>query len=69
VAPLTEAVKLSSVGFLPREIRRLYGFGWDPARAAILESSALQIRLGQRFWLDQIRLHPAARSGVISAAA
>lgn len=61
VTPLTETVKLSSVGLLPREIRQLYGFSWDPARNAILESLALQIKLGQRIWPDQIRLHPYAR--------
>lgn len=59
--PLTEAIKLSSVGFLPKEIRDLYGFGWDPVRAAILESWVVQIRLGQTVWPDQVRLHPAAR--------
>ena len=61
VTPLTEAVKLSSVGLLPREIRELYGFSWDPARATLLESLALQIRIGQKVWPDQIRLHPYAR--------
>lgn len=61
VTPLTEAVKLSSVGLLPKEIRKLYGFGWDPARTAILESLALQIKVGQRVWPDQIRMHPYAR--------
>lgn len=66
VTPLTEAVKLSSVGLLPREIRKLYGFGWDPARAAILESLAFQIRLGQRVWPDQIRMHPYVRVEAIT---
>lgn len=61
VTPLTEAVKLSSVGLLPREIRDLYGFSWDPARATLLESLALQIRIGQKVWPDQIRMHPYAR--------
>ena len=59
--PVTEAVKLSSVGFLPPEIRKLFGFSWDPAREALLRSSILQIRVGSRFWLDSVRLHPAAR--------
>lgn len=69
VTPLTEAVKLSSVGMLPKEIRELYGFSWDPARAAILESLALQIKLGQRVWPDQIRMHPYARAEELPAAA
>ena len=69
VTPLTEAVKLSSVGLLPREIRKLYGFSWDPARATILESLALQIRLGQKVWPDQIRMHPYARMDSAAVAA
>jgi uncharacterized protein (DUF2236 family) len=59
--PLTETIRLISVGLLPPEIRRLYGFGWDPAREALLRSALLQLRLGSRFWLDPVRLHPAAR--------
>ncbi len=60
--PLTEAIKLSSIGFLPPEIRDLYGFGWDPVREALLSSSVLQIRLARPFWLDAVRKHPAART-------
>lgn len=59
--PLTETIRLISVGLLPPEIRRLYGFNWDPAREALLRSALLQLRLGSRFWLDAVRLHPAAR--------
>jgi uncharacterized protein (DUF2236 family) len=59
--PLTETIRLISVGLLPPEIRRLFGFGWDPAREALLRSALLQLRLGSRFWLDAVRLHPAAR--------
>ena len=69
VTPLTEAVKLSSVGLLPPEIRKLYGFSWDPARAILLESLALQIRIGQRAWPDQIRMHPYARVDTAALAA
>lgn len=61
VLPVTETIKLISVGLLPPEIRRLYGFGWDPGREALLRSALLQLRVGSRFWLDSIRLHPAAR--------
>jgi uncharacterized protein (DUF2236 family) len=59
--PLTETIRLISVGLLPPKIRRLFGFGWDPAREALLRSALLQLRLGSRFWLDAVRLHPAAR--------
>jgi uncharacterized protein (DUF2236 family) len=61
VIPLTETIRLISVGLLPPEIRRLFGFGWDPGREALLRSALLQLRLGSRFWLDAVRLHPAAR--------
>jgi uncharacterized protein (DUF2236 family) len=60
--PLTEAIKLSSIGFLPPEIRDLYGFGWDPVRETLLTTSVLQIRLGRHLWLDAVRKHPAART-------
>jgi uncharacterized protein (DUF2236 family) len=60
--PLTETIRLISVGLLPPEVRRLYGFGWDPGREALLRSALLQLRVGSRFWLDAVRLHPAART-------
>jgi uncharacterized protein (DUF2236 family) len=59
--PLTETIRLISVGLLPPEIRRLFGFSWDPAREALLRSALLQLRVGSRFWPDPVRLHPAAR--------
>lgn len=61
LTPLTEAVKLSSIGFLPPEIREMYGFGWDPAREVLLKTSTTQVRLAARTWPDAVRLHPAAR--------
>jgi uncharacterized protein (DUF2236 family) len=61
VVPVTETVRLISTGLLPPEIRRLFGFGWDPGREALLRSTLLQLRVGARFWLDAVRLHPAAR--------
>jgi uncharacterized protein (DUF2236 family) len=59
--PLTETVRLISVGLLPAEIRRLFGFSWDPGREALLRSALIQLRVGTRFWPDAVRLHPAAR--------
>ncbi len=61
MTPVGEAIKLSSVGFLPEEIRAMYGFSWDPARETLLRSSLLQLRLATRLWPDVVRLHPAAR--------
>lgn len=60
--PLTETVRLISVGLLPPEIRRLFGFSWDPGREALLRSALIQLRVGTRFWPDAVRLHPAART-------
>jgi uncharacterized protein (DUF2236 family) len=62
VTPLTETIKLVSVGLLPPRVRDLFGFSWDPAREALLRSALLQLRFGSRFWLDAVRLHPAARA-------
>lgn len=59
--PVTETVRLISTGLLPPEIRRLFGFSWDPGREALLRSALIQLRIGSRFWLDAVRLHPAAR--------
>lgn len=60
--PVTETVRLISTGLLPPEIRRLFGFSWDPGREALLRSTLLQLRVGARFWPDVVRLHPAART-------
>lgn len=60
--PVTETVRLISVGLLPPEIRRLFGFSWDPGREALLRSALVQLRVGTRFWPDTVRLHPAARA-------
>ena len=60
--PVTETVRLISVGMLPPQVRELFGFGWDPGREALLRSALLQLRYGSRFWPDAIRLHPAARA-------
>jgi uncharacterized protein (DUF2236 family) len=62
LTPVTETLRLISVGLLPAEIRDLLGFSWDPAREALLRSTLLQLRVGARFWPDAVRLHPAART-------
>lgn len=38
--PLLELANFVTVGLLPREIRRAYGFSWDPARAVALRGGA-----------------------------
>lgn len=68
LTPVSEAIKLSSIGFLPEEIREMYDFSWDPARETLLRTSLLQIRIASRLWPDVIRRHPASRetSGALS---
>jgi uncharacterized protein (DUF2236 family) len=61
VTPVTETVRLTSVGLLSPQIRSLFGFSWDPGREAVLRSTLLQLRIGSRFWPDAVRVHPAAR--------
>ncbi len=62
LVPVTETIRLVSTGLLPAEIRRMFGFSWDPGREALLRSALLQLRLGTRFWPGAVRLHPAART-------
>jgi uncharacterized protein (DUF2236 family) len=38
--PLVELTNFVTVGLLPREIRRQYGFSWDPARGLALRGGA-----------------------------
>jgi uncharacterized protein (DUF2236 family) len=64
IMPVSETVRLISTGLLPPQVRRLYGFSWDPAREALLRSALLQLRYGTRLWPDAVRLHPAARLAV-----
>lgn len=64
LTPLTEVIKLSTIGFLPPEIREMYGFSWDPVREAALSSSSLQIKVAYPLWLDSVRKHPATRTPV-----
>jgi uncharacterized protein (DUF2236 family) len=42
--PAFEAINQITAGFLPRRLRREYGFSWDPARKALLAASAQYVR-------------------------
>jgi uncharacterized protein (DUF2236 family) len=42
--PLVELVNQVTVGLLPTPVRRLYGFSWDPLRAAALHGGAEYLR-------------------------
>ena len=51
--PLVELVNQITVGLLPADIRRQYGFRWDPVRAVALHGGAEYVR---RVVLPALRL-------------
>jgi uncharacterized protein (DUF2236 family) len=62
--PLVELVNQITIGWLPRDIRRQYGFYWDPLRAVALRGGAEYIK---RFALPVadragLELHPRRSS-------
>ncbi len=61
LTPVGEVVKLTSIGLLPEEIRRMYGFSWDPAREALLRTTIFNLKTAIKLWPDALRIHPAAR--------
>ena len=38
--PMVEVANFVTVGLLPRKLRQMYGFSWDPARALVLRGGA-----------------------------
>jgi uncharacterized protein (DUF2236 family) len=42
--PLLELANFITVGLLPARLRRMYGFGWDPARGLAVEAGAQYTR-------------------------
>ena len=66
--PLLELFNQVTVGLLPREIRRMYGFSWDPVRDVALHGGAEYVkRVLVPLLPDRLRLTPSARP--LSAAA
>ena len=60
---LLETANQITVGLLPPEIRRLYGFRWDPARAVAVRGHAEYLkRLVVPVLPDRVRLVSSARS-------
>jgi uncharacterized protein (DUF2236 family) len=41
---LSEAINQTSIGLLPDEVRRLYGFSWDPVRGIALRAGQEYLR-------------------------
>jgi uncharacterized protein (DUF2236 family) len=63
LVPVRELVNQITVGLLPDEIRRLYGFGWDPLRAVAVRGGQEYVRrLVVPLLPDRLRLAPSARA-------
>ncbi len=66
--PLVELVNQITIGSLPPQVRDLYGFGWDPVRAAALSASRTYVRRALRPLLpDPLARIPVARNGLPAA--
>jgi len=61
--PLVELVNQITIGLLPREVRRLYGFRWDPLRGLAARGGAEYLRrVVVPIMPGRLRLVPAARA-------
>ena len=68
--PAWQAVNFATAGFLPRKLRRGYGFGWTPAHRALLAASAECVKRGVvPVMPDLVRALPGARSAERALAA
>jgi uncharacterized protein (DUF2236 family) len=67
---LLELVNQITVGLLPGDIRRQYGFSWDPARAVALHGGAEYVkRVVVPLLPENLRLVPVARTTDVPRAA
>jgi uncharacterized protein (DUF2236 family) len=61
--PLLEAANQTTIGLLPPEIRRLYGFRWDPVRGLAVRANAEYLK---RFVIpvlpEKLRIAPSVRA-------
>jgi uncharacterized protein (DUF2236 family) len=63
--PAGELLRQVTVGSLPPEVRRLFGFGWDPVRGAALAASAEAVKRLVRPLLPDVAARiPVAREGL-----
>ena len=68
--PVLELVNQITVGLLPRDIRRQYGFSWDPLRSVALHGGAEYVRRVLVPVLpDRFRMIPISRSAPRRSAA
>ena len=62
LAPAAAFLKLVTVGLLPPEVRRQYGYRWSRGRARLLDASAAAVRLALPAMPRVLRVAPAARA-------
>jgi uncharacterized protein (DUF2236 family) len=61
--PVLELVNQITIGLLPREVRRMYGFRWDPLRGLAVRGGAEYLRrVVVPVLPSRLRLVPAARA-------
>jgi len=61
--PVLELVNQITVGLLPREVRRQYGFSWDPVRSVALHGGAEYVkRVVVPVLPERMRMLPLARA-------
>ena len=61
--PVLELVNQTTIGLLPRSIRRLYGFRWDPVRGLVVRGGAEYLRrIVVPVLPDRLRLVRSARA-------
>jgi uncharacterized protein (DUF2236 family) len=61
--PLVEVVNFITIGLLPANVRRGYGFSWDPLREATLRANQQYVRRVLLPLLpDRLRMSPQARA-------
>jgi uncharacterized protein (DUF2236 family) len=63
LVPVRELVNQITIGTLPAEVRRLYGFAWDPVRAVAVRGGQEYVRrLLVPLLPERVRLSPGARA-------
>jgi uncharacterized protein (DUF2236 family) len=62
LVPAAAVLKLITVGLLPPEVRRQYGYRWSPGRARLLDAFAAGVRATLPAMPRVLRVAPAARA-------
>ena len=62
LVPAAAVLKLVTVGLLPPEVRRQYGYRWSPGRERLLDAFAAAMRAALPVMPRVLRVAPAARA-------